>query len=169
MPGVDVRSSPIQGLGVFATRDFAAGEVVMPVNDSRVVDDEHPLRLELGEYAHHQDYLAGGKVVLWPYPERHVNHSCYPNAYVQQVGDLRRVIARRPIARDEEITFDYILNTARGDVWECNCRAQRCRGTIRPSFFDLPLSLQMEYLPELNEWFVDEHKEQIEHLRDSSN
>ncbi|HET9713382.1 MAG TPA: hypothetical protein VFP64_15925 [Pyrinomonadaceae bacterium] len=31
-------------LGVFATRDFAEGEIIFAIDDSRIVDDDHPLR-----------------------------------------------------------------------------------------------------------------------------
>ena len=46
------------------TRDFAEGEIILPIDDSRVVDDDHPLRPDLGEQSYHCDYLAGGKTVL---------------------------------------------------------------------------------------------------------
>ena len=64
MDDVYVAESAIHGAGVFAAREFAAGETVLVLDDSRVVDGEHPLRPELGEYEYHCDYLEGGKVVL---------------------------------------------------------------------------------------------------------
>ena len=42
---------------------------------------------------------------------------------------------------------------------------QLCRRTIVSSFFELPVELQLEYLPLLNEWFIAEHREQVEALR----
>jgi hypothetical protein len=50
-------------------------------------------------------------------------------------------------------------------VWQCNCGSPRCRRTVVSSFFELPLAWQLEYLPLLNEWFVREHREEVEALR----
>lgn len=165
MADVIVAESGIHGLGVFATRDFAEGEIVLPIDDSRVVDDEHPLRPELGEYSYHCDYLAGGRTVLMRSPERHINSCCDPNAYVKTIDGVRYVVARRPIRSGEEITCDYIIDCHGGLVWRCGCGSPRCRGTIVSSFFELPVALQLEYLPLLNEWFVEEHRGKVEALR----
>ena len=58
--------------------------------------------------------------------------------------------------------MDYIIDCHDGDVWQCNCRSMFCRGTIVSSFFELPLELQLAYLPLLSEWFVEERREQVE-------
>ena len=42
--GVEVRASPIEGVGIFATRHFAAGERVRKRNIARDVTDDHPIR-----------------------------------------------------------------------------------------------------------------------------
>ncbi len=164
MSGVIVAPSRIHGLGVFAARNFEKGETVLLIDDSCVVDREHPLRLELGEYEYHCDYLSGGKVVLMQWPERHINASCDPNTYVKTIDGVRHVIARRPIQAGQEITYDYIINCHGGDIWQCNCQNPCCRGTIVSSFFELPLDLQLEYLPLLDEWFIKEHREKVEGL-----
>ena len=39
----EVRASAIHGQGLFATRNFAAGEVILVRDESRVVDAAHPL------------------------------------------------------------------------------------------------------------------------------
>jgi uncharacterized protein len=165
MNDVIVAASPIHGLGVFATRDFCPGETVLLIDDSRVVDEEHPLQPECGEYEYHCDYLAGGKVVLMPAPERHINSSCDPNTYVRWDNGKRYVIARRAIGYGEEITYDYIIDCHGGKEWECRCGSPRCRGMIVSSFFELPIELQREYFPLLSEWFIEEHRELIEKLR----
>ena len=164
---VTVAESKVHGIGVFAARDFDAGEIILAIDDLRVVDAEHPLRPELGEYSYHCDYLAGGKIVLMRSPERHINSCCNPNSYVKTIDDVRHVVARRPIKSGEEITCDYIIDCHGGEVWQCTCGDARCRGTIVSSFFDLPLELQLEYLPLLNLWFIAEHQEKIDALRSS--
>ena len=156
-----VAESKIHGLGVFAAQDFAAGEIILRIDDSRIVDAEHPLRPELAEYSYHCDYLAGGKTVLMSFPERHINSCCNPNSYVKTIEGVRHVVARRRIKAGEEITCDYIIDCHGGEVWQCRCGDARCRGTIVSSFFELPVEWQLEYLPLLNPWFVEEHREKV--------
>ncbi|HEV2708370.1 MAG TPA: SET domain-containing protein-lysine N-methyltransferase [Pyrinomonadaceae bacterium] len=164
MADVIVAESKIHGLGVFATRDFAEGEIILPIDDSRIVDDEHPLRPELNEQSYHCDYLAGGQTVLMRSPERHINSCCDPNTYVKTIDGVRHVVARKPIKAGEELTYDYIIDCHGGIVWQCSCGSSLCRGTIVSSFFELPRELQREYLPLLNEWFIEEHREKVEAL-----
>ena len=165
MAEVEVRKSEIHGLGVFAGRDFQPHEIVLKIDDSRTVDEEHPLHPELGEFDYHCDYLAQGQVVLMPSPERHINSCCDPNVYVKTIDGLRYVVARREIKYNEEITCDYIIDCHGGIIWSCRCGSAKCRKTIVSSFFELPVNLQLEYLPLLNPWFIEEHREQIEKLR----
>ena len=157
-----VRSSAIQGLGVFAARPFRKGAVVQVIDDSRIVDDLHPLGS--GDDARHCDYLEAGKVVLMRPPERHINHSCDPNTYVKTVDGRRLVIALRDIPAGEEITYDYCINSGGDTVWTCHCGAARCRGEIHSDFFHLPIELQREYLPLLDDWFRRERSDEVDRL-----
>jgi SET domain-containing protein len=164
MMDVIVGSSNIQGKGVFAARDYQAGEVMLLIDDTRVVDAEHPLRPDCEEFEYHCDYLAEGKIVLMQSPERYINSSCDPNTYVKYDQGKRLVISRRGIKAGEEISYDYIIDCHGGKEWRCNCGAARCRGKIVSSFFELPLWLQEEYLPLLSDWFVEEHRGMMEWL-----
>lgn len=168
MAVVEVRESEIEGLGVFALRTFTPGETVLTLDTSRVVDNEHPLRAELGEVDSHSTVLGGDTVVLLPAPERHLNHSCDPSAALRTVGGEVRVIARRRIWKDEEVTLDYLVNTHGGTRWECRCGAARCRGLLEASFFDLPVALQLAYLPLLEPWFVERHADQVHALEEQA-
>ena len=127
MSDVIVAPSKIHGLGVFAARDFRSGETVLRIDDSRTIDDEHPLRPEAGESEVYCDYLSGGRVVLMRHPERHINSSCDPNTFTKTIGGVRLVLARHLIRAGEEISYDYIINCHGGDVWECRCGSGRCR------------------------------------------
>jgi len=91
--------------------------------------------------------------------------NCDPNTFVKTIDGIRHVVARRPIRSGEEITYDYIIDCHGGIVWQCSCGSGRCRGTIVSSFFELPVELQLEYLPLLNPWFVDEHRSKVNALR----
>jgi hypothetical protein len=165
MAEVVARGSQIEGWGVFAERRFSADEVVLAIDTSRVVDEEHPLRPEIGDREDHCTLLPGGRVVLLPAPERHLNHSCNPNSYLRTVDGELRVVARRSIASGEEVTLDYLVNIHGGSRWQCRCGAPRCRGLLEASFFDLPVEFQEEYLPLLEDWFAEEHAEAVSLLR----
>ncbi len=161
---VYVDRSPIHSLGVFASRPIRKGEIVLAIDDSRVVDMAHPLHSEAGEYDYHCDYLADGLVVLMRFPERHINHSCNPNTFVRTVLAVRYVFALRDIPADGEITYDYRINGFGSVVWECRCGAERCLHTLHSNFFHLPEALQAEYLPLLDDWYVKAYRLQVEEL-----
>jgi hypothetical protein len=115
-------------------------------------------------YRHHCDDLAGGKKVILGEPDGWINHSCDPNTNRKTIDGQRYEIALRDIAKDEEITHDYCINGGGDTVWQCNCGAVRCRGAVHSDFFHLPLELQLEYLPLLDDWFVEENRERVEDL-----
>src|SRR5512143_1267410 len=106
---VEVKPSPIEGLGLFVRRAFHAGERIRRINVVREITPEAPLRPEEGERWDHCDY-PDGKVVLVGFPDRHLNHSCDPNAYVTYDADHSWITARREIAAGAEITCDYNIN-----------------------------------------------------------
>lgn len=91
---------------MFATEPVQQGDTVLILDTSRVVNEEHPLRPDEDEQENHLAYLAGGKVVLSE-PERHLNHSCDPKAYLVTVDDEVRVVARRPIQAGAEVTWCF--------------------------------------------------------------
>jgi len=160
---VEVRTSSIEGLGLFAARSFFTGQRIHQINVVREVTASSPLREELGERADHCDY-PNGKIVLLGSPDRHVNHSCDPNAFVLYDGERSFLMARRDIAADGEITVDYNINITGGTAWPCRCGAARCRGTVAGDFFRVPLDIQREYRPFLAEWFVRTHRDRLREL-----
>ncbi len=163
MADVAVYGSGINGKGVFASRNFSDGEIVLVIDDSYIIDPEHPI--PPGE-EHHCDYLESGRTVWMQIPECFINHSCDPNVFVRtSTTGLREVIARRPIAAEEEITYDYCVNGYGDVIWTCDCGAERCRREIHSDFFHLPLELQKEYLPLLDTWFQKERAFEVEQLR----
>lgn len=160
---VEVRDSAIQGLGVFAGEDATRGDTVLVIDDSQVVKDESSLPKRDVD---HCDYLADGKAVLMQSPERHINHSCDPNVFVKTIDGKRHVIALRAIAAREEITYDYCINGFGDVVWQCNCGSSRCRKSIHSDFFRLPLERHVEYLPLLDEWYVNQYAHKVEALKE---
>jgi uncharacterized protein len=156
--------SSIDGTGVFAVRDFATEEVILTRDESRLVDDEQPLREEVGEHEWHCDWLENGRQVLLPSPERHVNHSCEPNTWTDFSQGAGRITALRTIRAGEELTCSYSLNLAGGSAWTCNCGSARCLKVVPGDFFELPTDRQIELVRFLAGWFVAEHREQYEEL-----
>jgi hypothetical protein len=159
---VTLGASAIHGIGVFAARALPAGTVVLSIDDSRIVTAADPLRP--GEADYHCDYLGPERTVLMQPPERHINHSCDPNTFVRTIAGTRQVIALRDIAAGEEITYDYCINGYGDAVWQCSCGAARCRGTVHADFFRLPLALQQEYLPLLDEWFIAWRRDKVQRV-----
>jgi SET domain-containing protein len=160
MKEVEVRPSAIEGLGVFAVRPFRGGERIRRVNVIREVTPESPLREDVGERLDHCAY-PDGRVELWGFPDRHLNHSCDPNAWLAYEGGSCDLVARRDIGAGEEITCDYNVNIAEGTRWPCRCGAARCRSEVAGDFFLLPVQWQKEYRPLLAAWFVRRHRERI--------
>ncbi len=119
---VEVKPSPIQGLGVFALRRFGAGDIIRRVNAVREVTEEQPLRPEIGELFEHCAYPED-RVVLYGFPDRHFNHSCDPNACEYYERGSAHIRARRAVRVSEEIALDYNMNLAGGEGWLCHCGA----------------------------------------------
>lgn len=124
--GLRVVRSSIHGYGVIATRDFALGEVIaycdgVPWHVDEERDDTYSLWITDELYFDMVDQT------------RYVNHSCDPNAEVEaDVGEdgqpWARMVAIKPIAEGEEITYDYAFPA---DLAEpCRCEAACCRGLI---------------------------------------
>jgi len=160
---VEVKQSRIEGLGVFALEPIVRGERIRQINIVREVTAASPLREDLGERADHCDY-PDGKVVLFGFPDRHLNHSCDPNAYLWYESTKCYLNARRSIAAGEEITCDYNINITGGSSWPCRCGAARCRGQTLGDFFRLPLALQREYRMLLADWFITRNREALKAL-----
>jgi len=167
MSEVQVRPSGIQGLGVFVRRSFRAGDRIRRVSVVREVTVTSPVREDLGERLDHCAY-PNGKVVLLGTPDRHVNHSCDPNAYELFENDCSYIVARRDIGAGEEITVDYNINISDGTAWPCRCGSTRCRGEVAGDFFRLPKEWQREYRPFLANWFVERNRDRVQALDSES-
>jgi len=163
MEKVFVKGSSIQGKGVYASKSFKNGEIVLVIDDSHVVIDPSKLTKEQNEYD--CDYLANGKVVLMQEPEKYINHSCDPNTYVKTINGVRQVLAMHDIKPDDEITYDYSMNGYNDGKFKCACGSKNCRIVYRGNFFKLPKGVQLKYLPYLEGWFIQEHKNEIEKLK----
>lgn len=135
---LEVRMSPIHGLGVFARRSISSGQ-------------------EIGRYAgkRHRTWEARGHDSQLTYlfgltdgsvidasdggnATRHLNHACDPNCEAQEVKLRGRRIevvftALRDIDAGEEMFIDYLLCLDESDDpsnYPCRCGTANCRGSM---------------------------------------
>jgi len=126
VPGIRVVRSPIDGYGVVAAKPFAEGDTISEIDgvlwrDGDGVDDRYSLWIEDGLFFDMVDQT------------RFINHSCEPNAKVEAgITDdgqaWATVIALRPIAIGEELTYDYAFPASLAEP--CRCGSPGCRGLI---------------------------------------
>ncbi len=163
MNNVIVKSSSIQGKGVYAIADIKKDEMVLEIDDSHVVTDPSKLTKEQNEYD--CDYLEDGKVILMQSPEKFINHSCDPSTYVKTINGVRKVLAMSDIKTGDEITYDYSINGDNDGTFKCHCMSKNCRGMYQGNFFKLPLDIQKKYLPYLDDWFVKQYILKVDELK----
>jgi SET domain-containing protein len=142
-PDVEIRPSPIAGLGLFATASVTAGTVVSRVGGRLVSTTE--LRDMLAAAATDPghsfiDTIAvteTRQLVLPPRrPNGYGNHSCDPNLWWV---DAYQLAARRHITAGEEVTNDYATSTGDDEfTMVCSCRTAYCRDTITGQDWRLP-------------------------------
>ena len=130
--GVESKTSPIEGLGLFATQTFSVGQKIAPYLGPTTE------RIDSPASAKSATYWLEIKPGLWldgsspENPARHVNHSCGPNAELvyDNTTDEAWLIAAQAIATNDEITFDYGFSIADGLFHPCRCRQTNCVGHI---------------------------------------
>lgn len=120
---VKVKKSKIHGLGVFATRDFKKGEIVLKWNP-RELTKAQVEKLPRAEKRYIM--FSKGKYWLMRPPERFVNHSCDANTYVRNFCD----VAKRNIKTGEEITSNYSGFLSPGEQMKCKCKSKNCAKII---------------------------------------
>jgi uncharacterized protein len=139
-PKAQVRTSAIEGLGLFATTDITAGEIVMRLG-GQLIDDTTLAGLTP---PHSSLTVASGLHLLIDpaHPVRYGNHSCDPNLWHHGATTL---VARRRISPREELTIDYATHTGI-ETWTmtCRCASPICRGTVTGRDWRLP-QLQRAY------------------------
>lgn len=120
---VFVKDSKIHKKGVFASKDFKKGEVVICLDTSKTITKTEYDKLKEKE----KDYIPviKGKYIVAQEPEKYVNHSCEFNTETKNFCD----VAIRNIKKGEEITTDYFKDPLGRDL-KCNCGSQKCRRFI---------------------------------------
>lgn len=138
-----------RGIGVFAARAFAPGDVVMMDFDGDYYDQVLSYR-ELCEMEVDLKYPLQVGPDLFRVPSGSIddftNHSCDPSTGIRLYPRGTIILAIRKIHIHDEITFDYstYLNNPHEKI-VCCCGAINCRGIIG-NFNTLPRALQQRYL-----------------------
>ncbi|MBI2814556.1 MAG: SET domain-containing protein-lysine N-methyltransferase [Opitutae bacterium] len=128
------------GQGLFAGRDFGAGEEILQLTGPLISLAE---TISMGEQEANPLQIGIGKYIDMEEPGVFLNHSCEPNAGIVK---SRTLIALSSIEAGEEIRYDY-STTMDENRWTmvCLCGAKGCRGLVQ-DFRLLPFELQSSYL-----------------------
>lgn len=101
MSNVEIGSGDLAGKGVYASRDFKKGEIVIKYRLTPLTTEEYEA---LPESEHQFVHSHHGQIYLYGEPERYVNHSTNPNTF--QDLEKKCDIALRDINMGEAITTD---------------------------------------------------------------
>ncbi|HJQ19588.1 MAG TPA: SET domain-containing protein-lysine N-methyltransferase [Gemmatimonadaceae bacterium] len=138
----EIRPSPIQGLGAFATRAIRRGTRLIEYAGERLTPAQADARYPdvIGERHHTFLFAIDDDVVIDAAVNgndaRFINHSCDPNC--DAIVDDGRIWIEtiRDVQAGEELAYDYAYvleerhTRAAKQRFPCNCGARRCRGTL---------------------------------------
>jgi hypothetical protein len=136
------------GLGIFAAKPFAAGEIVIVDEDGDYYGQVLSYR-ELRAHGYSLENTLQVGLDAFKLPNGNIddftNHSCAPNTGIRLTETGMNVLALRAIAPHEELTYDYstYLNNPY-ESFRCLCGAPSCRGIIG-NFGTLPPALRRRY------------------------
>jgi SET domain-containing protein len=141
-PLIEVRDSPLHGLGVFAARRIPRGTRVIEYLGERVSHAEADRRYDHKEAHDNHTFLfiVDAHTVIDAGIDgneaRFMNHSCEPNCESLIENQRVYIDAIRTIEPDEELTYDYQIQREADDppdidaIFACRCGFERCRGTM---------------------------------------
>ena len=124
-PKIIRKRSKLHGFGVFAREPINKNKRIVDYAGELITNKQSTRRedryLEKGciwvfrvNRNWSRDAAVGGNIA------RFINHSCKGNCYVEVVKQTIWIRAARPIARGEELTYDY--NTEGDKTIPCKCR-----------------------------------------------
>jgi uncharacterized protein len=147
---VVVKETPDKGIGVFAAKDFARGEIVLVGRGIKILSVRtlHSIQMNLNLH------------VLLDEPAVFLNHCCSPNVGVRnnQYGGYD-FVAIADIVEGEEIVYDYeTTETAFAGQFQCQCHASNCRRQLS-GFVALPLEVRESYGEFIADYLKSKHRE----------
>jgi len=141
------------GLGVFASRDFKQGELVVRSTGEVIpYQTEHSIQIDWDRHLEVEP------------PARYLNHSCEPNLGIRTNADgFPDFVAMRDIGKGEELTWDYAMSEwthyERSDPalefdLTCRCGSENCRGRLG-YYSELPDELKERYRGYISDYLVE--------------
>jgi SET domain-containing protein len=139
---VELRQSPIHGLGGFARRDIAKGERIIEYTGEKISNAEADRRYDDDQMRRHHTFLfiLNTKMCVDAAFDgnaaRFLNHSCDPNCEAVIERGHIWIEAVRNIPAGTELLYDYQYEDdpeyTEEDLrfYVCRCGAPNCRGTI---------------------------------------
>jgi uncharacterized protein len=141
-PFFELRPSPIQGMGAFATRRIPAGTRLIEYAGERLTPEEADARYPDVAGARHHTFLFAidDDVVIDAAVDgndaRWINHSCEPNCDAVIEDGRIWIESVRDIEAGKELAYDYAYELVERHTpaakrrFPCNCGSQKCRGTL---------------------------------------
>ncbi len=141
-PPFELRQSPIQGQGAFATRRIRKGTRIIEYAGERITQDVADERYDDESMKRHHTFLftLDEDTVIDAAVDgneaRFINHSCDPNCQAFIEGKQIFIYSIRTIEEGEELCYDYAYERVEGmdeeseKLYVCRCGAKTCRGTI---------------------------------------
>ncbi len=145
----EIRPSPMQGLGAFATRPIPAGTRLIEYTGERLSPEQAEARYpDVPGERHHTflvaiDHVVHGEEVdvvidaaVGGNEARFINHSCDPNCDAVVEDGHIWITTIRDVAPGEELAYDYAYvleerhTPAAKRRFPCRCGSARCRGTM---------------------------------------
>src|SRR5215212_240433 len=141
-PPFEIRPSPMQGLGAFATRRIPGGVRLVEYAGERLTEAQADARYpDVAGERHHTflfaigdgvviDAAVGGNEARW------INHSCDPNCDAVIDGGRIWIETIRDVMPGEELAYDYAYELEERHTpsakrrFPCNCAAASCRRTL---------------------------------------
>src|SRR3989344_7616464 len=123
---IEVKKSGIEGMGVFALKNFKEGEMVYSFEKGKIIGVADIPNVPDVEKRYLDEIRKDEFEVIKP-PARYVNHSCNPNVMEKE----RTAYALGNIKKGEEITIDYDKIAYLEKPFECRCGSKNCRSFVR--------------------------------------
>jgi uncharacterized protein len=141
-PPFDIRPSPMQGLGAFATHRIPAGTRLVEYAGERLSPAAAEARYPdvPGERHHTFLFAIDDEVVIDAAVDgndaRWINHSCAPNCDAVIESQRIWIETIRDVDPGEELAYDYAFTLPERHTpaakrrFPCHCGAATCRGTM---------------------------------------
>ena len=141
-PPFELRESPIQGRGAFATRRIRKGTRIIEYTGEHITQEQADERYDDEGMGRHHTFLftldedTVIDAAVNGNEARFINHSCDPNCQALIEDKKIFIYALKAIQLGEELVYDYAYERAEGmdeeseALYVCRCGAKNCRGTI---------------------------------------